>query len=670
MKTWRIALGLLAALAMLGASATFAQEGQLKKEEPAAPPAGGTAAPAQAPAAEGVAVPLTKPDVDGWLDGMMPYALSSGDIAGAVVVVVKDGQVLTERGFGFSDMKSRRPVDPEHTLFRPGSVSKLFTWTALMQQVEAGKLDLDVDINTYLDFKIPPRNGEPITLRHLMTHTPGFGEAVKGLFVASPDRLVPLGKFLALWTPPRIFPPGQVPAYSNYGACLAGYIVERVSGEPFDDYIDRHIFAPLRMTHSSFRQPLPEAMKADMASGYLRASGPSRPYELITGGPAGSLTATGSDMARFMIAHLQDGLFGESRILQAETARKMRAPSPQLNPPLNGMALGFYHEDRNGHQIVGHAGDTEAFHSDLHILPDDGVGLFISMNCLGKDGAAGSVRAALLRGFMDRYFPAPKPALLTLATAKEHGRMMTGLYRWSRRSESGFFTLTNLLGQIKVKADPEGTLEVSALKDASGAVLRWREVAPFVWQEPAGEIKLAAVVKDDKIVNFTTDELPPVMVLQPVPGSASAAWNMPLLYAMVLVLVLAVLLWPIAALVRRHYGRPLPLSGCETRLYRLTRVAALVDLLALLAYVVLLSLLSNGTLAADVAADPFIRVAQGLCLLGVIGAMISLWNAFLAWTRKGRSRWAKISATVIALACVAFVWFVLTLRLVTPSLNY
>jgi hypothetical protein len=230
--------------------------------------------------------------------------------------------------------------------------------------------------------------------------------------------------------------------------------------------------------------------------------------------------------------------------------------------------------------------------------------------------------------------------------------------------------MTNLLGQVKVKAGPEGTLEVSVLKDASGAVIRWREVAPFVWQDPAGEINLAAVVKDGTVVNFTSDELPPVMVLQPVPGRASAAWNMPLLYAMVVVLMLAVFLWPVAALVRRHYGRPFPLAGYEARLYRLTRVVALVDLLALLTYVLIISLLSNGTLAADVAADPFIRVAQGLCLLGIIGAAIAVWNAFLAWTRKGRSRWAKLSATVIALACVAFVWFVLTLRLVTPGLNY
>jgi CubicO group peptidase (beta-lactamase class C family) len=661
MKEFRTVSVFLAVLVFLGASTMSARDGQSDKVESAV-----------APSAAVLPAALTKPDVDGWLDGLMPYALSRGDIAGAVVIVVKDGQVLTERGFGFDDMKSRRPVDPERTLFRPGSISKLFTWTAVMQQVEAGKLDLDADVNTYLDFKIPARNGEPITLRHLMTHTPGFEESVKGQFVTSPERLRPLGKHLASWIPARIFPAGQVPAYSNYGASLAGYIVERVSGEPFDDYIEHHIFAPLGMTRSSFRQPLPDGLKADMSLGYLRASAPAKPYELITGtaGPAGSLSATGSDMSRFMIAHLQDGRFGDARILQSETARKMRAPSPQLNPPLNPMALGFYHEDRNGHQIVGHAGDTSAFHSDLHILPDDGVGLFISMNSLGKEGAAGALRAALLRGFMDRYYPAPEPALPTLTTAKEHGRMMAGLYWWSRRPTSSFLAILNLLGQAKVKVDPEGTLEVSVFKDPSGAGRYWREIAPFVWQETAGKIRLAAVVKDGKIVNFASDELPAVMVLQPVPGWASAGWNMPLLSIMIGVLLLTVLLWPVAALVRRHYGRPFPLAGGEARIYRLTRVAALVDLLALLAYVLIASLISSLTIAADVGADPLIRIAQGLCLLGIIGAIISLWNAFLAWTRKGRSRWAKISATVIAFACVAFVWFVLTLRLVTPSLNY
>src|SRR5688572_4550566 len=173
---------------------------------------------------------LTRADAETWLDGFMPYALGSADIAGAVVVIVKDGQVLLQKGYGYADVAARKPVDPELTLFRPGSVSKLFTWTAVMQLVEQGKLDLDADVNTYLDFKVPPRDGQPVTLRNFLTHTPGFEEQLKGLMFADPASITPLRESLARWVPTRIFAAGSTPAYSNYATALAGHIVERVSG--------------------------------------------------------------------------------------------------------------------------------------------------------------------------------------------------------------------------------------------------------------------------------------------------------------------------------------------------------------------------------------------------------------------------------------------------------
>jgi CubicO group peptidase (beta-lactamase class C family) len=184
---------------------------------------------------------LTKQDVDSWLDGFMPYALHTGDVAGAVVVVVKNGKILTKRGFGYSDVAKREPVDPDTTLFRPGSVSKLITWTAVMQQVEQGRIDLDADINTYLDFHISGLGGKPITMRQLMTHTGGFEDHAKNLMFYDVEHLQPLGEYLKAWVPDRIFAPGTTPAYSNYGAALAGYIVERVAHQPFDDYVEQHI---------------------------------------------------------------------------------------------------------------------------------------------------------------------------------------------------------------------------------------------------------------------------------------------------------------------------------------------------------------------------------------------------------------------------------------------
>src|ERR1700747_2600637 len=170
--------------------------------------------------------PLTADDVNAWLDGFMPYAIARGDIPGGVVVVVKDGQVLTERGYGYANVAKKIKVDPKTTLFRPGSISKLFTWTALMQQVEQGKVDLNTDVNKYIDFQIPPFEGKPITPLNLMTHTPGFEEAVKNLITNGPTE-IPSDTVLKKWVPARIYAPGTTPAYSNYGASLAGYIVQR-----------------------------------------------------------------------------------------------------------------------------------------------------------------------------------------------------------------------------------------------------------------------------------------------------------------------------------------------------------------------------------------------------------------------------------------------------------
>jgi CubicO group peptidase (beta-lactamase class C family) len=657
-------IGVLAA-ALVFVSSANAQVPQ--ETTPAKAPSAAAAAPPAVPTSTPA---LTQQDVEAWLDGYIPYALASADIAGAVVVVVKDGQVLTEKGYGYADVKSRRPVDPKATLFRPGSVSKLFTWTAVMQQVEAGKINLDADVNQYLDFKVPPYAGKPVSMRDLMTHTAGFAETIKHLFPADAKALLPLDKFISVWTPNRIFPPGEVPAYSNYGAALAGYIVQRTSGEPFDQYVAKHIFAPLGMNHASFTQPLQPNLLAGMASGYLRASAAPQPYEFVGPAPAGSLAITGDDISRFMIAHLNNGEFGGVRILQEATAKQMHAPQRQYEPPLNGMALGFYHEDRNGHVIVGHGGDTVAFHSDLHLLTNDNVGIFISMNSAGKDGLVENIRENLLSGFMDRYFPATQSVLPTAPTAKADAAVMQGTYWSSRRVDSGFLRVLGLLGQLKVAANKDGTLVVSAFKDDSGAPLVWREVGHFLWKDASGKHTLAATVKDGKVANFSEDDFGAIMVFQPVPFAASAGWNLPLLGGMVCVMLLMLALWPVQALVRRRYGQAFPLSGRSAQLYRAVRITALIDLVALGGFVTIAQAASTKLALFDDPLDIWLRLLQLLCLLGVVGAGLSVWNAVRVWGEAGRSWWAKTSVTVQAIALLAFVWFVVSLQLVSPSLNY
>jgi CubicO group peptidase (beta-lactamase class C family) len=199
---------------------------------------------------------LDRADLEAWLDGLVPYALQQGNLAGLVVSVVKDGEVLLEKGYGHADIAAGVAMDPQRTVVRVASVSKTFTATAVMQLVEQGKLDLDRDINDYLDFGIPSTFDKPITLRHLLTHTAGFEEPPYIRY--DPPRSL---RDHMLRVPDRIYPPGETPAYSNYGLNLAGYIVARVAGEPFADYVEKHVLGALGMQHSSFRMTLNERLQ-------------------------------------------------------------------------------------------------------------------------------------------------------------------------------------------------------------------------------------------------------------------------------------------------------------------------------------------------------------------------------------------------------------------------
>lgn len=674
MKSLMKAGALVALLAALSGFAPAAPQAtalapQLPKV-PAPPTAQAPAAPAAAAPAASIHA-LTAEDLGAWFDGLVPDAITRGDVAGAVVVVVKDGQVLFERGYGYADVKARKPVDPETTLFRPGSVSKLFTWTSVMQQVQAGRIDLDADVNTYLDFKIPPYQGKPITMRQLMSHSAGFSDAAKDLIVADPKALVSTESLLKKAIPARIYPPGQVPAYSNYGASLAGYIVQRVSGEPFDAYVDKHIFQPLGMTRSTFTQPLPDKFKPDMAFGYKLASGPPGPYELVNLAPAGSLAATGADMGKFMIAHLQDGTLGGQQILDAKTAQLMHTRQWAPVESLGGMALGFYQEPGNGHPVIGHAGDTENFHSDLHLYLADHVGLFVSFNSAGSQGAAHGIRSMILKGFTDRYIASPIPQEPTWKDAKADGAKLAGRYIMSRRSDSGWLRIASyLLGQTQVTSDKDGVVTIPAFKSLAGKPKHWREIGPFQYREVGGDSRMGVRMVGGKPDLIMADDLPPVMGLQPISPAMSASWNQPLFYASLGILAIAALSWPLAAWIRRRYGHTFELTGRSAALYRLTRLVAVIDMAGVGLWTWYLTYALGSPAGASSASDGIIRGIQLVSIVGCLGSLVALANVAQVWRDGSRSWWAKLSSLAIAIAAVAFVWFQFSLHLITLKLAY
>ncbi|RXZ64228.1 serine hydrolase domain-containing protein [Pelagerythrobacter rhizovicinus] len=654
----KLMIGLAALLALpLVAQGPVPQQPSQQPER-SAPPASA----AQAERAE-----LDAADVEAWLDGFMPFALDRGQIAGAVVVVVRgDGPVL-QKGYGFADVASRKPVDPQTTLFRPGSVSKLFTWTAVMQQVEAGQLDLDEDVNAYLDFEIPPYEGEPITLRHILTHTPGFEESIRHLISSDPDAVMPLQDYAREALPERVFAPGTTPAYSNYATALAGYIVERVSGQPFDDYVERHIFAPLEMRYATFRQPLPEALQPHMSSGYPTVGEKAKPFEIVIPAPAGSLSASGAAMGKFMMAHLNEG----GPLLQPETARTMhdyRAPGVG---PLNTMALGFYEQWVNGRRAIGHGGDTEWFHSYLWLFPDADIGLFVSVNSAGKEGGAQALRSALFHEFADRYLPGPEPTgRVDPETAREHAAMVAGHYVSSRGAFTNFMSLLGLLGQLEIVVDENGKIAMPALDGLSAAARDWVEVEPFVWVDTATGERLAAEVKDGRVVRVSTDAVSPFMVLEPASAGTNTAWLMPALILALALVLLAALAWPVRALVRRHFQAAFALENDARKAWRLSRIFAWLVLLAVFGWVMLVVTFSGDIGSLGGPLDWLIILLRILTPIATVGLLAaSAWHLWLCF--RDRRRWTmKVGGALLVLAALVLVWVTFAFNLYGFSMVY
>lgn len=666
-KTAAAGAALLTAL-LLSAGARDARTGARPPNRLAPPtPAAAPAAPGPAaPAAESGTHELTAADAAGFLDGIVPYAIRRGNIAGATVAVVANGQIIFAKGYGYADVKKRQPVMADQTLFRPGSVSKLFTWTAVMQQVQAGKLDLDRDINAYLDFKIPEKYG-PITLRNLMTHTPGFEDTFSGSFVKTAHQLVPYREYLVKHIPAEIFPPGKVVAYSNYGAMLAGYIVQRVSGEPFDEYIERHIFQPLGMDHSSFAQPLPSALAKDMAQGYLTASAKPGTFEYVEVAPAGSLSSTATDMAHFMIAQLQDGSYGGASILSPATTELMHTPQSRMAPGMNGFDLGFYQENRNGLRIIGHAGDTEYFHSDLHLLLDKDVGFFISVNSLGTDGAAEQVRTGIFRAFLDRYYPYTPPAEPTVARPKPDAARVAGWYLTSRRIESAL-GLLNALSQSSVTALPNGEIEVAMLKNLAGVPKRWREVGPLTYREVGGQTHLKFVTDSKgRVAYWICDDFLPVMLFQKVHGLSQKGDVTWMGCAFIAVLVLTLAIWFGGWIVRRRFKTPLLVTAREKQLRLASRVGVLVMLAALAAWVAVFAVLLNSISGGITGV---LTIAYLLGALGVLGALAVIAEA-VRRVLHGPGGWlVRAGEGLLALCALYGLWAIFAFGLASFSFHY
>jgi len=343
-------------------------------------------------------------ELQNFADSFFVERMEALHISGLVFIFVQGDEVIYAKGYGYANLETKTPINEELSIIRIGSVSKSIVATGVMQLVEQGNLDLDTDINRYLtSFHLENTFSDPVTLSTLLTHTGGFEDPP---YASNPDpeKVRPLGEFLARNMPSPTHPPGEVFIYSNYGYALAALVVEEVTGVPFYRYVQENIFKPLEMNQSKYllAPPLPE----NMTTGYFYEDGVQipQPMDYDSDYPGGSIVSTAEDMSHFIRAHLQGGCYQENCILQAETVAEMH--QRQASTPYEGqhVAIGFVEGESDGVRILGHSGAIRGFGSNMDFFPESEMGYFFSFNAECHQTSACQIVSEFRREFMERFF--------------------------------------------------------------------------------------------------------------------------------------------------------------------------------------------------------------------------------------------------------------------------
>ena len=593
-------------------------------------------------------VKIETSDMQAFAEDLIPRQLAEYHIAGAIVSIVQDGKIELAKGYGYADVAEQTPVTPDETIFRIGSTSKLFTWTAVMQLAEQGKINLDADVNNYLpDFQIPATYPEPITMRHLMSHTSGFEERYMGREARSPEDITSLSEYLANYMPDRVRPAGEMTSYSNYGAALAGYIVETVSGMPFENYIEKHIFEPLSMSHSTFHQPLPSDLESHLSNSYAY-NGEFVPgtfsYPILQ--PAATMCTTANDMANFMIAHLQEGRFGEAQILKPDTARQMHSRIFANDERLDGFAYGFF----EGSGLLWHGGDIGYWHSFLVLIPEKNLGFFVSYNSAsGIQAVAESVNSFILTFSPPQAADEAAPSEIPYHDLDD----LAGDYRTTRYAYNHLDRIAHFTGlnYARVRANPDRTLSVSINGVDYGI---YREKGPFVYSSEAGDILTFHQNASGKITHMQ-NLIDASVAYERIPWFESPAFTVAL-FAVSLVLLVSTLLAAFFRLFRQRKG-----EKAASNLPWLARI-----------WVTILSTMFIFTLAVayyydrsdlEFAFPTYMLIVLVIILVASILVIGPVIFTVLAWARRYWNLAGRIHYTLVTVALLGMVWLVYYWRL-------
>ncbi|HOL16655.1 MAG TPA: serine hydrolase domain-containing protein [Bacillota bacterium] len=611
-------------------------------------------------------------DLETFLDDFFAREMERLQIPGAVFALVENGEIVITRGYGYADLESQVRADPEKSLFRVASISKLFTATAAMQLYEQGRLDLMEDVNTYLDeFQLETKFAPPVTMHHLLTHTAGFDDRSVNLAFETEDELPSLEEYLAANMPPRVRPPGEVISYSNHGLALAGLVVEKISGQPFIDYVHQHILEPLGMERSSFL--LPPDLAPDLATGYFFSAGINQPRNfdyLYNIAPAASLNATAADMARFAIAHLQEGAINGSRILKAQTAQKMQSQQFAHHDQLDGVCYGFFEEYINDRRFIHHSGLWGGFASLLFLYPEGNLGFFVSFNSDAGTEAHSNLAAA----FADAFLPAEDETPETEDQENREGQenendveeeneeevaAMTagegyasragaclGCYRPVRYSRHSLEKIKILTAQCRAADPGEGKLALQ-FSAAGQKPLHWTEAEPFLFRNEDSGADLAFRRNEQGRVTYLF--IGP-LAMERVAWYEEAAYHRAAAIAFLALFTSAWAGWPLLwAYRQRRKG----LAG-QGRGRRIAAAATLLNTVFMVGYYHYITTRPN---AFFYGVPPAVVALLILPLIAAALAAGAAWMAARAWQKGFWSLAGRIHYSLVSLALILFIPF-------------
>lgn len=594
--------------------------------------------------------------VEAFVDGAVIPVMKAQHSPSGVVAVMKNGQMVFAKGYGYIDVDKRVAVDPKTSLFRPGSISKLFTWVAVMQLVEQGKLDLNADVNQYLkEFQIEDSwPGQPVTLRHIMTHTAGFEDGMLGYVIINDlARVIPLSESLEKYQPERVAPPGERVAYSNWATALAGLIVANVSGTEFNSYVQRNIFDVLGMRNSTFEEPLPPRLDENMAKAYAYLEGQyvELPYEIVSNfGPAGAAAVTAYDMSLFARALLNGGAYEGRRILQTETLQQMLDEGFTHDERLRGMGLGFIKREYGpeGFNNFGHDGGTTVFSSHFGLSQSENFMLFSSFS--GPGG--GNVHQGLVKAFYDKFFPTSTPAITPPKDFAERAEKYAGNYVSSRSSYTKIEALMRVISGVAVRSMPDGTLMIGGSRYVEVEQNLFREV------DDSGRVAFQENASGG-ITGYVIDGLQ-IMQFYRAPFFETKGFNAGLLALAVLASLLV--LMRLAYQWKYFQSLPHPEKRAE--------IASILWSASTLFFVLLSAIgLSAGLQELLYEIPLTLKVALVFPILASLAALYHSYQSILVWRGEMfQSGWPRARHTLLSVVGLAMTWFYLYWNLI--GFNY